>query len=389
MAVYRPTYKDQKTGESVESAIWWYEFTFAGRRIRESSKSTRKTIAVEAEKKRRRELEQGFNSIATARVERIKSIAELSAEFLERYRLTNPRSVSFAEWALGHVKRVAGKKMAIDIDEDAISSYQTTRLKEGAAPKSVNEEVSFLIRLLGDNGDALRVRLKRKKLLKIGSRPQVAKAFSDEEKAALLLAAKKRRSPAMYPALMLALNAGMRDSEIRGLQWSRVDLQRAIVTVGDSKTDAGQGRTIPLNDDVLTALVEHARWYLEKFEETKAHWYVFPFGKPQPTDPTKPMTTLKTAWSKVKADAGVKGRWHDSRHTFITDLAESGEASDETIRDIAGHVSKQMLKHYSHIRMEAKRRAVASLTTKKAKPGEKAPDSVEALQEVPKVDQIH
>jgi hypothetical protein len=47
-------------------------------------------------------------------------------------------------------------------------------------------------------------------------------------------------------------------------------------------------------------------------------------------------------------------------------LAESGEAADETIRDIAGHVSKQMLKHYSHIRMEAKRRAVEALVSKKA-----------------------
>ena len=76
---------------------------------------------------------------------------------------------------------------------------------------------------------------------------------------------------------------------------------------------------------------------------------MFPFGKPQPTDPTRAATTFKTVWARVKTDAGVAGRWHDNRHTFITDLAESGEASDETIRDIAGHVSKQMLKHYSHI----------------------------------------
>jgi len=39
---------------------------------------------------------------------------------------------------------------------------------------------------------------------------------------------------------------------------------------------------------------------------------------------------------------------------------------DETIRNIAGHVSRQMLKHYSHIGMEAKRRAVESLVSKKA-----------------------
>jgi integrase len=67
----------------------------------------------------------------------------------------------------------------------------------------------------------------------------------------------------------------------------------------------------------------------------------------------------------VKEDAGITGRWHDNRHTFITDLAESGEAGDETIRDLAGHVSQQMLKHYSHIRMEAKRRAVETLVAAK------------------------
>lgn len=55
--------------------------------------------------------------------------------------------------------------------------------------------------------------------------------------------------------------------------------------------------------------------------------------------------------------------WHDNRHTLITDLAESG-ASDQTIMDIAGHVSKQMLKHYSHIRMEAKRTALESIVQK-------------------------
>ncbi len=34
--------------------------------------------------------------------------------------------------------------------------------------------------------------------------------------------------------------------------------------------------------------------------------------------------------------------------------------------DIAGHVSKQMLKHYSHIRMEAKRNALETVVQKRA-----------------------
>jgi integrase len=162
---------------------------------------------------------------------------------------------------------------------------------------------------------------------------------------------------------MLALNAGMRDAEIRGLQWERMDLSKAILTVGDSKTEAGEGRTIPLNSALLEAMIEYAKWYTKRFGTIQPEWYLFAFGKPRPQDPTRPMVTLKTSWSNARKKAAVQGRWHDNRHTLVTDLAESG-AGDETIRDIAGHVSKQMLKHYSHIRMEAKRRALESILVK-------------------------
>jgi integrase len=121
-------------------------------------------------------------------------------------------------------------------------------------------------------------------------------------------------------------------------------------------------------------MVDYSKWYTKRFQTIKPDWYVFParIGTPatrqkRPLDPTKPMVTLKTSWNNVKAKAKVTGRWHDNRHTLITDLAESG-AGDETIRDIAGHVSRQMLKHYSHIRMAAKRRALESIVAKKADP---------------------
>jgi integrase len=74
-------------------------------------------------------------------------------------------------------------------------------------------------------------------------------------------------------------------------------------------------------------------------------------------DPTRPVTTLKTAWGAVRKTAEVKGRWHDTRHTLITELAENG-AGNETIKAIAGHVSTRMLERYSHIRTEAKRSAL-------------------------------
>jgi integrase len=110
--------------------------------------------------------------------------------------------------------------------------------------------------------------------------------------------------------------------------------------------------------------VKHSKSFLKKFGTTNPALYVFPFGKPQPIDPIRPVTSFKTVWAKVKDAAGVQERWHDNRHTFITDLAESPDASAATIMHMAGHVSKQMLNHYSHTRMEAKRRAVNSLVCK-------------------------
>jgi integrase len=163
--------------------------------------------------------------------------------------------------------------------------------------------------------------------------------------------------------LTLALNAGMRDAEIKTLTWAQINFAKKFLAVGRSKTEGGEGRTIPLNSALLPALTAYFAWYTDRFGEIRPEWYVFPFGKPLPSDPTHHVTTLKTAWTNVRDNAKVTGRFHDNRHTLITELAESG-AGDQTIMDIAGHVSKQMLKHYSHIRMEAKRTALESIVKK-------------------------
>src|SRR6266851_5076775 len=144
--------------------IWWYNFCFAGRRIQESSKSSSKTVAKVAEQKRRRELETGYNSLEDMRAQRVRSIREIADEFLESYKLRNPRSAVFAEGTIRHVKRLLGDRMAVDVNEKSVEEYQNLRLEEEAAPKSINEEIGFLLRLMNDAGDLLRVRLRKKKL---------------------------------------------------------------------------------------------------------------------------------------------------------------------------------------------------------------------------------
>ncbi len=139
---------------------------------------------------------------------------------------------------------------------------------------------------------------------------------------------------------MLATNTGMRSNEIRTLKWEQVHFEKRYLVVGRTKTDAGEGRTIPFNPPLYEALKEHSEWYALMFGRIEPQWYLFPFGKLHQLDPTRPISTLKTAWTNVRERSGVTGRLHDTRHTLITELAESG-AGDETIMRVAEiHVNR-------------------------------------------------
>jgi uncharacterized LabA/DUF88 family protein len=104
-----------------------------------------------------------------------------------------------------------------------------------------------------------------------------------------------------------------------------------------------------------------------------------PAGKGQPNDPTRPVTSLKTAWTKVRDKAKVVGRWHDNRPTLVTELAGSG-AGDEVIMSIAGDVSLAMLSRYSHVRIEAKRRALYEIAARQRESDEQRTKDAEENQ---------
>ena len=55
--------------------VWWYKFRFAGQTICESSKSGSKTIAKDAERVRRRELEESWNQIKRRKLPPLFSLA--------------------------------------------------------------------------------------------------------------------------------------------------------------------------------------------------------------------------------------------------------------------------------------------------------------------------
>ena len=220
----------------------------------------------------------------------------------------------------------------------------------------MNNEVSLLLRFLEERGDALRGELRRKRKSKLKVNEDVGRAFTIAEQDRLLKAAQESSNPYIEFALRLALNGGMRSKEIRMLKWEQIDFVKNMLTVGKSKTKASSFRRVPLNDDLLPAFLKHREWYTKRFKELKPDWYVFPFSRHRHMNPARPIATLQTQWEKVREAAGVKGRFHDCRHTVVSQLGESG-ASATTIMASVGHVSRKMLEKYSHPNVDAQRRA--------------------------------
>lgn len=378
MSVYRPT----------GSKVWWYEFQFANQRIRESTKTRSKTLAVDGERNRRRELERAYNGVKKRASAKLFGVA--ADEWLVIKALTLAVSSHRIEKDnLKHIKPVFDRLLVADIAASDIAEYQKARLADGASAKTVNLEVGTIRSILRRNRVWAEIQQDVKML---PTRDDVGIALRSDQEEALLRCCLRSRSRSLYPAVVLALNTGMRYSEIRLLQWKQIDLRVATLLVGKSKTESGTGRTIPLNRRILAVM----EMWAAHFPNRGPEHYVFPsekYGagtddfKPcvYGTDVTKPIKDWKEAWEGAKRRAGIllmqesggtkrksgekaeqaplRCRFHDLRHTACTRLLEGGVAYHvvATIMGWSASTAIRMAKRYGHIGQRAMREAMGVL----------------------------
>ena len=144
----------------------------------------------------------------------------------------------------------------------------------------------------------------------------------------------------LKPAALLAVSTGLRQANILGLQWSRVDLARRLAWVDGADTKSGAALSAPLNDDAIRALTavagKHPDW-------------CFTFRG-------KPIKDVKTAFIAACIRAGV-GRagsdgyegftWHGFRHTWATWHVQAGTPL-EVLQRLGGWSDLRMVMVYAH-----------------------------------------
>jgi integrase len=214
---------------------------------------------------------------------------------------------------------------------------------------------------------------------------------AEQKKLLFDTAASKDEWLAAYCAAVLAVNTTCRGIELKNLRWADADLFQREMAIRRSKTDAGR-RDLPINSDAMAALAR-LRQRAEDLGSAAPEHFVFPACERNRIDPTKPQKTWRTAWRSLVEEAATRAgdaaakiaeaggnveearkramlpfinadgqrlQFHDLRHQAITELAEAG-APDATIEALAGHLSREMMEHYSHVRMAAKRAALDRL----------------------------
>ena len=343
--------------------IWHCDFTVNGQRFRQSLDTTDWREAQRKKRKLESEAEKGTLTPKTREFARLPFTDAAEKHLADRILRLAERSIQTERERLKPLRRYLGNTPVASISADMVREYVAVRSKARVANKTINLELGVL-----------RGILKRAKLWHtiaddikaLPTRRQVGKALAPDEKVRLQTAATTRPEwmNARW-AMVMSLNTTMRACEVRNLQWRDINFSARTLTVRNSKTDAGR-RVIPLNKDAWEAILQlHERAQL--FAGAEGEHYIFPACENGHIDPSKPQKSWRSAWRSLRKAAGLPGlRFHDLRHHAITELAES-MTSDSTIMSIAGHVSREMLEHYSHVRLDAKRQALDALSNTPSK----------------------
>lgn len=227
-------------------------------------------------------------------------------------------------------RRPIAKLNMVNLTPQKIARHRDERLKE-IAPATVIRELSYFSSIITHARNEWGININNPvALVARPKNPQGRSRILDAAETNALFEVLRptgRRSIWMLPLVKLALETAMRRSELLGLRWEHIDLQRQTIFLQLTKN--GTSRTVPLSTHAIQILSEMPR---------NLDGRVFPVTH----------EVVSQAFNRARKQAGVKDvRFHDLRHMAITRLAERLPNLIE-LSAVSGHKSLAMLKRYYH-----------------------------------------
>jgi site-specific recombinase XerD len=166
---------------------------------------------------------------------------------------------------------------------------------------------------------------------------------------------RQRRGRRERDRLMLALfaYAGLRRSELLGLDWEDVDLERRLLRVRKAK--GGRQRVVPIHPALVPLFVAYMA---VRAGDTEPAVFVGVQGN------RMHYTQLGQVFRRYVAASGVNGRKrvtpHTLRHVFASELIDAG-ANLRQVQELLGHKHLDSTQRYVHVTAHGLRGAVKRL----------------------------
>lgn len=335
---------------------WWIDFQFDQIRYRKRSPENSRAGAIAYEVELRRNLARGgridhstepirenwaFRKFSELWFEDyVKPNNKYSEQLAKKYVLAASLVPFFGDIPVGHIS-------AHDIER-----YKAQQVKKGFTNKTIRNRLTVLNKCLATGYEWLRLDGAPPKI----KWPKCAVPDIDylsPEECELLLS---RADGVMYEMILTALRTGMRQGEIKGLQWSSVDWLNRSIAVRHSRDDyrkvlvppkSNRTRHIPLDADVYEML----------YRRKGGTGYVFLARDGQPFNNYR----LNYAIRNLCKRAGLRIiGWHTLRHTFASHLAMRGVPLP-AIKELMGHSAITTTMRYAHVAPSTLRSAIEML----------------------------
>lgn len=306
--------------------VWWVELSGAdGTRIRESTGETDEGIA------------RKYHDIRVAQLKAGQSKAPSWQDAIDRWmkersdKRSLDRDESIAKWLS---QFWGGRVFATITDEDVRELVE--RKKRETTESNANHYLKFIKALFNRAIDWKWVAVNpvRMKPYKLSHRRV---RFLTEQEYVSLMGELPHHLKVMAEFSVLT---GLRMSNVTGLKWGKVDLDRQLLWVSASDYKSGRDHGVPLSDRAVEIL---------RAEQGQHPTYVFTYDG-------HPVTRTNTpAWRKALQRAGIADfRWHDLRHTFASYHAMNGTPL-LTLKALGGWASLEMVNRYAHLAAEGTR----------------------------------
>ena len=332
---------------------WWVDFWFNHTRYRKRSPENTRAGAQAYEALLRQRLARG---------EPVDGIQKQDAdsprfrEFVRRWfdEYVVPNNKYSEQRAKKHIIENSltpffGRIAIADITSVHVEQYKAGLVQAGISRKTINNRLSILSTCLTTAYEWLDLETKRPKIKRLKCPPPRTDYLTAEE-ASLLLAASHDTT---HELILTALRTGMRQGELKGLQWESIDWRSGNLVVRHSRCDhrkvldtpkSNRERHIPLDREVYQMLGARRR----------QTGYVFLDAAGRPFTARRMSKDLTQAC----AAAGLRRiTWHVLRHTFASELAIKGVPL-HAVQALLGHTTIMTTMRYSHVAPSALRSAI-------------------------------